>query len=82
MTTNPTNPPIHPIPSAAPTAPGSAPAMTTNLTNPPIHPIPSAAPTAPSPTYLPPTRTSTGASTTTRPKFTNRTRRSEADGEM
>jgi len=26
----PTNPPIHPIPSAAPTAPGSAPAMTTN----------------------------------------------------
>ncbi|MBS1124448.1 MAG: hypothetical protein H6Q90_6676, partial [Deltaproteobacteria bacterium] len=42
-----TNPPIHPIPSAAPTAPGSASAMTTNPTNPPIHPIPSAAPTAP-----------------------------------
>jgi hypothetical protein len=26
----PTSPPLHPIPSAAPTAPGSVPAMTTN----------------------------------------------------
>ena len=78
----PTNPPIHPIPSVAPTAPGSAPAMTTSPTNPPIHRIPSAAPTAHGPTYLLFTRTSTGASTTTRPTSTNRKRRSEADGEM
>ena|SRR5215510_10224504 len=39
--------PIHPIPSAAPTAPGSASATTMSPTTPPIHPIPSAAPTAP-----------------------------------
>ena len=43
----PTTPPIYPFPSAAPTAPGSAPATTTNSTSPPIHPLPSAAPTAP-----------------------------------
>ena len=39
--------PIHPIPSAAPTAPGSASATTMSPTTPPIHPIPSTAPTAP-----------------------------------
>jgi hypothetical protein len=113
----PTTPPIHPFPSAAPTAPGStlattmhstthrspppsaaptAPgsaistttstASTTEGASPPTnhatHPfdlpppfdlarIPGPARTAPDPTYLPPTRTSKGAPTTTRPTFTN-----------
>ena len=58
-------PPIHPIPSAAPTAPGSASATTMRPTTPPIHPIPSAAPTAPGSASTTTTPTTTTPTTTT-----------------
>jgi hypothetical protein len=70
-------PPIHPIPSTAPTAPGSASATTMRPTTPPIHPIPSAAPTAPgsAPTTTTPTTTTptTTTPTTTTPTTTTPT---------
>ena len=49
--TNLVTPTTTPIPSAAPTAPGSASATTMSPTTPPIHLIPSAAPTAPDDNY-------------------------------